>query len=110
MNMLARVELDPVEEACRTIMAYASGLPDDETYACMLSSWQAGDGVLPADFALGEDGFSQLLVTYFPGMDKASLDIPLRSNDVQRDAERAEVFQLLFSHRANLYESEIWMA
>lgn len=108
--MLARVESSLEEETCRSIMVFASGLPNDETYACMLSSWQTGDGVLPADFALGEDGFRQLLTTHFPGMDKTTLDVPERSNDVQRDDERAEVFQLLFNHRANLYQSEIWMA
>jgi len=108
--MLAKVESGLLEDECRCIMEFAGGQPNDETLACMLSSWQAGDGVLPADFGLGENGFRQLLSTHFPAMDHAALDIPMRSNDEQRDDERAEVYKLLSSHRANLHDSEIWMA
>lgn len=112
--MLARVESGLLEEEYRCIMAFASGLSNDETYACMLSSWQAGKGVLPVDFGLGEDGFRQLLAAHFPGMQHASLDIPARRSDSRRDDERDDVLQLLLSHRTDLSdadaESATWMA
>lgn len=108
--MLAKVETIYLEQEYNRIMAYASGLPNDETYACMLASWQMGAGVMPDDFGLGVDGFDQLLTTHFRGMDQASLEVPGRINDEQRNDERDEVFKLLNSHRANESESEVWMA
>lgn len=112
--MLARVESGLLEEEYESIMSFASGLSNDEVFACMLSSWQFGDGVLPSDFGLGEGGFKQLLLTHFPGMEQASLEIPMRKNDAQRDNERDEIYQLLLSHCACSSgpesASKTWMA
>lgn len=108
--MLAKTETSRLEQECARIMDFASGLPNDETYASMLASWQAGDGMMPDDFGLGSDAFTQMLMHHFPALQPASLNMPGRSSDTERDDERNELYELLRSHRANQSESEIWMA
>lgn len=108
--MLARVETGLLEVEYRSIMTYSCGHPNDATFACMLSSWQAGEGILPADFGLGAGGLKQLLLLHFPGMDLAALDVPVRGYDQLRGEERAEVYKLLSRYRAGSGESETWMA
>lgn len=101
---------DLLEQEYQRIMAFSCGQPNDETYACMLASWQAGAGVMPDDFGLGKEIFRRLLAHHFPGLDVSSIDVPERSNDEQRNDERDEVSKLLIGHRAEQSESELWMA
>jgi len=101
---------DTLEQEYQRIMAFACGQPNDETYACMLASWQAGAGVMPDDFGLGGDVFQQLLRSHFPGLDVSSINLPGRGNDEQRNDERDEVSKLLIGNRAARFESEVWMA
>ena len=108
--MLATVEKNSLEQEYARIMKSSSGQPNDETYACMLASWQAGAGMMPDDFGLGTEGLDRLLATHFPGISLASLNVPGRSEDLQRYDERDEVNKLLLSHRAHTSESEVWMA
>ena len=108
--MLAKTEIDQLQREYNRIMDYASGQPNDETYAYMLSSWQAGAGMMPDDFGLGEDVFGELLANHYPGMARMSLSQPGRDYDEQRVDERDEVCKLLIGYRANQSESEIWMA
>lgn len=109
-DMLATAENNSLEQEYARIMKSSSGQANDETYACMLASWQAGSGMMPDDFGLGKDVFDQLLATHFPGIAQSSFNVPGRSVDPQRDDERDEVNKLLLSHRANNSESEVWMA
>lgn len=108
--MLAKTETSRLEQEYARIMDFASGRPNDETYASMLASWQAGAGMMPDDFGLGSDAFAQMLMCHFPGLQPASLNMPGRSSDSERDDEHNELYELLHSHRANQSESEIWMA
>jgi len=112
--MLATVEINLLEEECLRIMAFASGLSNDETYACMLSSWQSGEGVLPLDFGLAKDELNQLLMTHFPGLAETMSDVSVQDYDRQRDDEREDVLQLLLSYRTAQpvaeFESATWMA
>ncbi len=108
--MLAKTEISRLEQEYARIMELASGLPNDETYAFMLASWQTGAGMMPDDFGLGGEAFAQMLMYHFPGLQPASLNMPGRDSDVQRDDECNEVFNLLHGYRANQTESEIWMA
>jgi nitrogen fixation protein NifQ len=101
---------DVLEQEYQRIMAFACVRPNDRTYACMLASWQHGEGVMPDDFGLGEARFMRLLDHHFPALQGTSLQRPGRASDTQRDDEREEVYKLLVSHRANHTESEIWMA
>ncbi len=110
MAMLATTEPNLLEQEYSRIMSYASGMTNDETYACMLSSWQQGAGMMPDDFGLGNDVFGQLITSHYPGLELKSLNMPGRGNDEQRNDEREEVFKLLVGNRANQSESEIWMA
>ena len=108
--MLAKAESDLLEQEYRRIIKFACNQNNDETYACMLASWQMGDGIMSNDFGLGIDEFGQLLENHFPGLDFATLNIPDRHNDEQRNDEREEVYKLLISDQANHSASEIWMA
>ena len=108
--MLAKTEMNPLELEYNRIMAFANGHHNDEIYACMLSSWQQGNGIMPDDFGLGADVFIRMIAKHFPGLDVNSLDVPGRLADEQRDDERDEVYKLLVSNRASESESEIWMA
>ena len=108
--MLAKAETDILEQEYNRIIEYACGKDNDETYACMLSSWHHGKGAMSDDFGLGNEAFSQLFESHFPGLDKDSLTAPQRANDEQRNDERDEVYKLLITYRANHSESEIWMA
>jgi len=108
--MLAKNETDFLEQEYSRIIAYSRGQSNDETYACMLSSWHFGKGAMSDDFGLGGDGLSGLIKSHYPGLDMSSLNVPQRSNDEARNDERDEVYKLLMSHRANDSESEVWMA
>jgi len=108
--MLANTETDMLEQEYRRIMTFASGHHNDETYACMLSSWQAGAGVMPDDFGLGEDVFDRLISDHFHGLENALPVAPGRKSDEQRDDECQDVYKLLHSNRASLSDSEVWMA
>ncbi len=108
--MLAKTKRKPLDQAYDLLMENASGQANDDTYASMLASWQVGDGMMPDDFGLGDDGFTQLLQLHFPEIDIQSLIKPGRSYDEERTDEREEVYKLLITNRANQTESEIWMA
>lgn len=108
--MLAKTEISRLEQEYARIMDFASGRPNDETYASMLVSWQTGAGMMPDDFGLGNDAFTQMLNCHFPGLQHASLNMPGRTRDAEREDERDELYELLQTHRANQSESEIWMA
>lgn len=108
--MLSPSQINPIQKEFDRIMSFSSGKENDATYACMLSSWQTGDGVMPDDFGLGRSEFVKMLETHFPGLSYDSLNLPHRVSDTNRDDERDEVYKLLESNRANQSESEIWMA
>lgn len=108
--MLTKPETNLLEQEYTRLMDFASGQSNDETYACMLASWQTGAGFMPDDFGIGATAFQQLLASHFPGLDRASLKLPKRNYDEQRIDERDEVCKLLLSYRANASDSEIWMA
>jgi len=108
--MLAKIKPGPLEEGYQRIMLYASGQPNDKTYAAMLASWQMERGVMPDDFGLGDEVFSELLAHHFPRLEQSSLLLPMRAKDEQRSDEAAELVKLLLMYRTNVSESEIWMA
>ncbi|VAX10095.1 Nitrogenase FeMo-cofactor synthesis molybdenum delivery protein NifQ [hydrothermal vent metagenome] len=108
--MLGKAKIDFREVEYTRIMAYSRAQPNDETYACMLTSWQQGAGVMADDFGLGARCFAELFDCHFPGLNQHSLNIPERKNDPLRNDEREEVYKLLMAYRANASRSEIWMA
>lgn len=110
VTMLAKTSVELPENEYRCIMEFANGLPNDETYACMLSSWKTGMGVMPDYFGLGKAVFKELLMSHFPGITIESFESCGRIYDEQRNEECDQVCELLLSHCAGQSESEIWMA
>ena len=108
--MLAKSESTELEQEYTRIMEHADGKGNDETYACMLASWQQGDGAMSDDFGLGAEGFINLMQHHFPGLALESLQRPGRAHDEERNDEREEVYKLLISNRAGQSPSEEWMA
>ncbi len=108
--MLTSLKTSLLEQQYMSIMTYASGHPNDEIYACMLSSGQISTGVMPDDFGLGTAEFNQLLAMHFPLMKKFNIVDSQYSNNIQREDECNDVYRLLVSYRAGISVSEIWMA
>lgn len=108
--MLANTATELPENEYKHIMEFASGLSNDETYACMLSSWKTGMGAMPDYFGLGKPAFTELLASHFPGIRMEVFELCGRVYDAQRNEECEQVCELLLAHRAGESESEIWMA
>ena len=90
------------------LMARATGHPNDELFAQMISSQVEGIGALPPCLGLEEKDFSALLTQHFP---KIQLVVRSRETaDDPRALERDDVLGLLLEHRAHRNMSEQWMA
>lgn len=50
------------------LMAHAAGAPNDALFAHLITGWTFGDGMLPANLGLGENGFAALVARHFPGL------------------------------------------
>lgn len=90
------------------LMAHATGLPNDEQFAQMISSQIGGVGALPNGLGLDAADFSALLDRHFPGIDVVCGGIESAADP--RDLERSDVLGLLLEHRAFKDDSEPWMA
>lgn len=108
--MQAEQTSDFIQQEYERIMGYACEHGNDETYASMMSSWQAGLGVMPDDFGLGAEVFNELLDHHFKGLTVDDLNLPDRKIDESRLDECEDVYNLLIGGRANKSESEVWMA
>ena len=90
------------------LMAHATGSPNDELFAQMISSQVGGMGALPPGLGLDEKNLSALLTHHFPGVE---LVIRCTGNNADpRALERDDVLGLLLEHRADKDMSEQWMA
>lgn len=92
------------------LMACSMGQDNDYVLACIISSWQGGNGVLPDWLGLREDDFSALLTAHFPGFPVDTLVKTGRAMPGDRFDEREEVCRLMLSERANQTNSECWLA
>jgi len=108
--MLAKEKNDDLQQEYKRIMAYSCGDNNDETYACMLASWQLGVGAMPDALGLNSEQFAQLLLHHFPDISQQSIKPPGRTVDQHRSDECDEVYKMLLSHRANSSTSELLMA
>ncbi len=90
------------------LMTHATGLPNDELFAQMISSQIAGVGSLPPGLGLNKKDFANLMARHFPGIELVIRDI-INSDD-PRALERADVLALLLEHRAFKSMSEQWLA
>lgn len=90
------------------LMARATGLPNDELFAQMISSQSADLGALPPEMGLEALEFPALLKRHFPG-----IELRLRRTGriaAPRAPERDDLHALLLEHRAGNDLSECWMA
>jgi nitrogen fixation protein NifQ len=91
------------------LAAPASGAPADDPnrplLASMLAGQAAGEGCLPADFGLGEQVFSDLLASHFPGC-----TLSLQQRTVAVIPEWSDLRQLLLEHRECGLDSAVLIA
>jgi nitrogen fixation protein NifQ len=90
------------------LMAHATGLPNDELFAQMISSQIAGVGALPPELGLDKKDFTTLIARHFPGIKLVIRNID--DGDDPRALERADVLALMLEHRAFKNMSEQWLA
>jgi nitrogen fixation protein NifQ len=90
------------------LMAHATGLPNDELFAQMISSQIAGVGALPPGLGLDKKDFTTLIARHFPGIKLVIRNID--DGDDPRALERADVLALMLEHRAFKNMSEQWLA
>ena len=90
------------------LMLHATGLPNDELFAQMISSQFAGVGSLPPGLGLNGKDFSMLLVNHFPGVKLSIGNLENRADP--RALEKDDVLALLLDHRAYQNMSEQWIA
>lgn len=103
-----RLSRKPLYQALSTC---AQGLPNDEIFASILSTWMVGEGALPACLGMEPAVFQQLLDRHFPGTDEyIALDDYGLDADQERLPEREELLNLLLRYRAGKDVSEIWVA
>jgi nitrogen fixation protein NifQ len=110
MNMQAMIENPEPAAIHAALMAHSKGQGNDHVVACIIASWQVGEGALPDWLGLGEERFQEMLALYFPGFDSSSLSNPGHGLDAERFDERDELLQLLTSHCAGQSVAEQWMA
>ncbi len=102
-----RIPLQP-QSLYTELMAHATGLPNDEAFAQMISSQIGGAGALPPGLGLEEKDFSALLARHFPGVELVVRNAG--KTDDPRALERDDVLSLLLEYRACQDSSEQWMA
>lgn len=108
--MLANMQEDDVRSLHARLMAYSQGKDNDDVLACILSTWQSGNGALPQYLGLQENEYFRMLVFHFPGLNHATLAQPGAKPDTTRQDEIDEVIKLLTANRAGNSPSELWLA
>lgn len=114
MSTPSRV-LERVAGLYNQLMLHAAGLPNDELFAKMIASQNAGQGTLPSGLGLGAEDYARLLVRHFPGSDllallEAEVPSPSVPSFDARLSERQDLITLMSQHRAGRDLSELWMA
>ncbi len=102
------VEPSPRDQLYARLLGFATGRPNDDLLARILASQRCGGGALAEDLGLGEAAFRHMAARHFPGSHIAGR-LPIAGDDGRSD-ERSELLTLLLAHRADLDESETWVA
>ena len=110
MSIQAKIDKADQTEVYAALMAHGRGQDNDHILACILSSWQAGDGALPNWLGLMQEEFIELMALHYPGFNHASLTNPGFDPDTDRLDESEELHQLLTTHCHGKSPSEQWMA
>jgi len=108
--LLKHTDREPVMSEYERIVSHAAGGGNDDALACMLASWQAGNGAMPDYLGLEPSEFAALIDSCFPGLGTEAL----RQRGCQADRARAsefdDVLELLQRNRASRCDSEHAMA
>jgi nitrogen fixation protein NifQ len=109
MNTQAIRDNSEQMEIYATLMAHSQGHENDHILACILASWQSGEGVFTDWLGLSEKGFKEMMSFHFPEFELDILKNPGQCLDAERFDERDELRQLLSSHSVGKTRSEDWM-
>lgn len=96
-------------EIYASLMAQSQRNENDHILACILSSWQTGEGVFTDWLGLGEKGFREMMSFHFPEFELDNFKNPGQCMDAERFDERDELRQLLSTHCEGKTQSEQWM-
>jgi nitrogen fixation protein NifQ len=106
----ATTAADAAADAYRTLMSEAAGDGNDHVLACMIASWQAGEGSMPDWLGLSPAGFRCLLAFHFPHTDAKDF-VPIgRKLPGERLDEIEDLVRLMLIDKAGRSTSEVWMA
>jgi nitrogen fixation protein NifQ len=107
---LAAVPVDPAACLYRALMSKAAGDSNDHVFACMIASWQAGEGAMPDWLGLSPAAFRGLMEHHFEAAGTATI-VPLgREIPEGRLDEVDELVRLMLIDKAGQSPSEVWMA
>ncbi len=108
--MLAGVQEHDKQTVYASLMAFCLGDDNDVAIACMISSWQSGNTVLPANAGLSPQAFIEMLGFHFPGYDHTMLVQPDEPVKTSRTDELEDVKNLLLGYRSSKQVSAAWLA
>lgn len=101
--------LDALLETHDYLMSFSRGQSNDDLLARMLASSARGDGVLSSSLGLSSAEYAAMIQRHFPGAIWA-LPYADPSEKSDRWPELDDLYQLLMKHRADVDESERWVA
>lgn len=91
------------------LLTHATGLPNDQAFARLVSSQAEGQGILPPGLGLKGAAFSALLARHFPRMGPIGVS-GQPASEHERHEERQDLLDLLLEYRAHDDVSELWIA
>lgn len=101
--------VDAATRIYRALMSHAVGEGNDHAFACMIASWQVGDGSMPDWLGLSPAAFHCLMLHHFPGASSRAIGatgLELRDDRLE---EVEELVQLMLIDKAGESPSEVWM-
>jgi nitrogen fixation protein NifQ len=109
---LAVVAVDSGAGVYRALMSKAAGDGNDHVFACMIASWQAGEGALPDWLGLSPAAFRCLMAHHFPGMGMGGDTLAPLGRELYKDRvdEVDDLVRLMLIDKAGESPSEVWMA
>ena len=107
---MAVVAVAPASRAYHALMSRAVEEGNDHVLACMIASWQTGEGNMPDWLGLSPAAFRCLMAHHFrrPGMD--SFLMSGRELPKNRLDEVEDLVRLMLMGKAGDSPSEVWMA
>jgi len=94
----------------RSLMARATGDGNDHVLACMITSWQAGEGALPDWLGLSPAAFRCLMEHHYGGAGREVLVPTGHTLQEDRRDEIEDLVRLMLIDRSGESPSEVWMA